>query len=129
EKITDFDKLYLLFTGQGQNIEVLLNFFKNSVSFLKENGLLLLFKPHPAENENISISIKEFCMQNPEQLVYYEGKSTTLSLIANSIAHISISSFCHFDAVNLLGKTYLLDLPYENNIFETYCDEYKNSFI
>ncbi|HUH18896.1 hypothetical protein [Albibacterium sp.] len=123
-----FDFKYLIYTGQGQNKDSISNFIMDSLEYLKNKDLKLVYKPHPSERE-ASFEIKELCLRNSDCLLYYEGNVSSEKLISEAIAHISISSFCHFDAIHFLKRTYVLIGSNESQFFNTFCESNKSIMI
>ena len=95
---------YILFTGQGVEYECVRKFVEHSNDYLKANNLVILYKAHPRERLDVAKSILGDC----GHLSFYEGAATTETLLYHAKAHVSLYSSCHFDAVELLGKTFVL---------------------
>lgn len=122
------NKSYILFTGQGYFYEEIQQFIKNGISFLKENNLSLIYKPHPSEESKYS-EIKELCEMHSSILQYGEPLYSTEYLIKHSKAHISIKSSCHFDAISIIGKTNILSIKNYPNTLSIYSEKYPNNFF
>jgi len=116
-----FDKYFIVFTGQGIFKDEIEDFFKNSIKFLEENDLYLIYLPHPSENFNFDISSEYIKIINQKEYL-------TEQYIKSAIAHISIYSSCHFDAVYFHSKTYILDIM-DNNPMVYYLKKYDKQFI
>jgi len=98
---------YYIFTGQGLCYDEIVLFIQELLK--AEPQKLVVYRPHPREYKNYSvlvdrISNSNFITINRDQL------RNTSSLISGALAHISIFSSCHFDAIEILGKTYVLDV-------------------
>lgn len=119
---------YIIFSGQGCYYNEILSFFKQSDNLLKEYKVNLYYIPHPIESENdiknLIIEIKE--LSNVE--VIKTREYTTEKYIYNSIAHISVYSSCHFDAIHFKNKTFVFDVM-ENNPLEYYINSSPISFV
>jgi hypothetical protein len=122
KEIDIFDKPYILFTGQGIKHKEIENFIKNSLDYLKNNNIYFVYLPHPAE-QDINFKINSNYVK-----ILRDKEYITEQYIKNSIAHISIYSSCHFDAINLLGKTYVFDIM-NHNIMKYYKTKYPKKFI
>lgn len=121
--INKINKPYILFTGQGYFYKEIKKFIQSGISFLKENHLSFIYKPHPSE-DNKSSEIKALSEIYNPIVQYDEPLFSTEYLIKYSSAHISIKSSCHFDAVSIIGKTYILEIDgYKNNLLD-----YKKQF-
>jgi len=122
KKIEPFDKTYILFTGQGIKHKEIGKFINNSLDHLKNNDIYFVYLPHPAE-EDINFEIKSNYVK-----ILKNKNFITEQYIKSAIAHISIYSSCHFDAINLLGKTYVFDIN-GNNIMKYYREKYSGKVI
>ena len=118
---------YIIFTGQGAFLEQISDFFVSSESYLKQNHIKIIYRPHPRELESEKQYFKNKIKALEMSYFDYEGY-TTEELIKNSYAHISIFSSCHFDAVYYNNKTYILDIMPEN-IMNYYAFSAPKSFI
>jgi len=116
-----FDKPFIVFTGQGIKQNEIKKFFKNAEEYLKKKDIYLIYLPHPAE-ENIFKIDSEYVkiIKNKEYL--------TEQYIKSALAHISIYSSCHFDAIYFHGKTYVFDVM-EDNIMNYYKNKYPEKVI
>lgn len=102
---------YILFSGQG--------LLKEEVKFIRDfastdTKLHLLAVPHPIQSkEDVSI-LCEAAGRDPRIHILAQKNCTTERLIMSSIAHISIFSSCHFDALHYKGRTFVLDVIDQN---------------
>lgn len=106
------DKMYVVFTGQGILYDKLTEFI---IDFLEANSdLYFVYRPHPREYKNYYMLEKAV---DSERLVIIDRTkiSNTNSIIERSIAHLSFYSSCHFEAIDILGKTYVFDVL-DNNL-------------
>ncbi len=121
------DNNYIIFTGQGAYIKEIVKFFIQSNEILIDNDIKLIYKSHPREIQSeLDYIRKEFMPYKALEL--YNGSYSTEVLIKNSLAHISIFSACHFDAIHFHDKTYILDIM-ENNPMQYYNNSYPKKFI
>jgi len=99
---------YVVFTGQGLLEKEVISFLKEILK--RQTKVAVVYVPHPTESmEYVNEFRKELSSFNHFLLAKDLGLSTE-RLVLDSVAHISIYSSCHFDAVALLGKTYVLDV-------------------
>jgi hypothetical protein len=110
-EVEDARPPYILFSGQGLlNEEV--KFIRDFASTDTEVHLLAI--PHPIQSaEDVNI-LREAAGQDPRIHILAKKTSTTERLIMSSIAHVSIFSSCHFDALHYKGKTFVLDVIDQN---------------
>lgn len=128
--LTDFSKPfdnYMVFTGQAAFFDSIINFFYESNRALAEKNIYLLYKPHPKETLEELLWLKKQTAQLPN-IVIYQGSETTEQLISQAMAHISLFSACHFDAIHFLGKTFVLDIV-ENNFMSSYANDFKKEIV
>ncbi|MEA2080316.1 MAG: hypothetical protein U9P00_10755 [Pseudomonadota bacterium] len=125
--IKELNFKYIIFTGQGAFFNQIIIFFNNADKLLTENNIKMFYKTHPRELESEVHYLKN-SFNRLESCEVYNGNSTTEELIKNSLAHVSVFSSCHFDAIYYKNKTYTLDIM-ENNIMEYYNKRNKDSFI
>lgn len=105
-------KEYVLFTGQGICYEQVFEFISN---YIKLNPkVFFVYRPHPREHLNYLKYTKSITSSN-FLVVDRDLEPNTKSLISGAKAHISIFSSCHFEALELLNCTYVLDII-ENNL-------------
>lgn len=121
------NRKYIIFTGQGYFYKEIERFLENGISYLSSNNYILIYKPHPSEESKGSI-IKKLCEANSDTLLYDEQSYSTEYLIQYSIAHISVKSSCHFDAISIIGKTNILSIKNYINTISIYSEKYPNSF-
>jgi hypothetical protein len=118
---------YIVFTGQGAFFNQIIKFFKDADKLLSENKIKMFYKAHPREFKSEKDAFKK-SINDLKSCNFYEDIYTTEELIKNSIAHISVFSSCHFDAVYYKEKTYILDIM-ENNIMNFYVNSAADKFI
>ena len=123
--ITIYENRYIVFTGQGGFYKEIKELFKNSQSFLEKNGIKLIYLPHPNEaNKDIDTLVNNL---NNNLIILREKQFTTEQYIYNSLAHISVYSSCHFDAVYYKNKTYVFDIMNDNPM-NYYISNFKEEF-
>ncbi|QIZ77315.1 hypothetical protein [Ferrimonas lipolytica] len=116
---------YFIFTGQGICYEEVADFVLGLIE--KFPGYAVFYRPHPREYQNytqISALVKSESFKVVDRDVYQD----TLALIGASKAHFSIFSSCHFEALELLGRTYVLDVV-EDSIMKTGSEDENIIFI
>ena len=115
-KIFDFD--FFVFTGQGGFFDEIAKFMNDSIEYLKDKNLKLLYIPHPNESEK-DLNYLKSQIKNFDNILILDSQSkkyTTEQYIYNCIAHISVYSSCHFDAIFFKNKTFIYDVMSENPI-------------
>lgn len=102
---------FIVFTGQGlrQTAEVFIRQFASS-----ETKLHLLYVPHPLENADDIAMLCEAARGDARIHILAQKPCTTERLIMDSVAHVSVFSSCHFDAIHYKKKTYVLDVIDQN---------------
>lgn len=106
------DKKYVVFTGQGICYKSII---KLILDFLEVNPTVcFIYRPHPREHKNYNQIVEGV---NNSGLIIVDRNiiQNTNCLIESAIAHFSIYSSCHFEAIDILGKTYVFDVL-KNNI-------------
>lgn len=105
---------FFIFTGQGLCYSEVSKFVIDVLE--KYPDYIFIYRPHPREFQNYyQLSAK---VDNVRfKIINRKEHQDTLTLIAASKAHFSIFSSCHFEAVELLGRTYVLDII-ENNVMK-----------
>lgn len=126
-EIEELNFKYIIFTGQGAFFEKIINFFKDSDALLKKKDIKMFYKTHPRELASEIDELKKG-IDTLTACEVYDGVYTTEELIKNSLAHISVFSSCHFDAVYYKNKTYILDIM-DDNIMRYYATSSPDSFI
>jgi hypothetical protein len=105
---------YMLFTGQGVCYNEVFDFIKD---FLRLNPTLkFVYRPHPREHLNY-LAYAEHVLSDNFIVIDRDSYANTKQLVCGAKAHISIFSSCHFEAIELLNKTYVLDII-DNNLME-----------
>ena len=119
-----FDKKFIVFTGQGGFYDKIAKFLKDNNEYILNNDIYFIYLPHPNEiNKDLS-----FLEINEHIKVLSEKKYITEQYIYNSLAHISVYSSCHFDAIHFKGKTFILDVLVDNPL-KYYINKYPNRFF
>lgn len=118
---------YIIFTGQGAFFDKIIEFFIDADEYLISKNMKLFYKPHPRETKK-EIKDINHKLKHLKSCSIYDGIYTTEELIKNSLAHISIFSSCHFDAVYYKDKTYIFDVM-DENIMLYYGKLYSNKFV
>lgn len=117
-----------VFTGQGLKKEKIIEFFKESLNDLKKNNYKITYIPHPNEDDAY---LKDFNFEfgSIEEIEILKNRREITELyIYRSVAHISIYSSCHFDAIEFHGKTYWLDIMDDNPLRKMFF-EYPDNFL
>jgi hypothetical protein len=122
----DFNGNYIIYTDQGVGNTEIVQFIDHSIETLIHHNIKLIIKPHPTDRENINVLIDKY--KDSPTIIFYTENLSTETLIVNSIGHFSLFSACHFDAVSLIGKTYVLSLE-EENMLSYYIHKYPSKFI
>jgi hypothetical protein len=118
---------YVVFTGQGMKTKEISDVILNDIPWLKKNELKIIYKPHPSEFGKYPY-VTDLAERFPDEVVYYEGPLSAEKLIKGAVAHLSYYSACHFDAVHLLGKTYMLYFENETNLLDFFHRQYPGHF-
>ncbi|OBS99069.1 hypothetical protein A9257_21760 [Vibrio cyclitrophicus] len=105
---------YFIFTGQGICYSEVAIFIQELIS--KYPDYTVVYRPHPREHQNHT-RLSEKVANSRFKVIDRDSWQDTLSLVGASKAHFSIFSSCHFEALELLGKTYVLDVV-ENNVMK-----------
>ena len=122
-----YDNKYIVFTGQGGFYKEIESFFKSALSVLKDKNLKLIYLPHPNESKDILENLKREFEDNYIKILINK-EWTTEQYIYNSIAHISVYSSCHFDAVHYKNRTYIFDIM-QDNPMEYYIKNFSDRFV
>ena len=124
DNLNIFDKKFIVFTGQGGFYDKISTFLEKSNDFLLKNDIYFIYLPHPNEiNKDLS-----FLEINKNIKVLKNKKYITEQYIYDSIAHISVYSSCHFDAIYYKNKTFVLDVLKDNPL-NYYINKYPDKFI
>lgn len=115
---------FIVFTGQGGFYNEINSFFESSDRYLKQKNVKLLYLPHPNESKKQLAQLRETEMIK----ILSEKKYITEQYIYNSIAHISVYSSCHFDAIYYKNKTFVFDIMDDNPMIY-YIKNYPEMFI
>ena len=118
---------YIIFTGQGAFFEEIIKFFDEADNWLVQKDIKMYYKSHPRELKS-EIDFLKKSMKKLNACFFYDGTNTTEELIKSSVAHISVFSSCHFDAVYYKNKTYVLDVM-KDNIMHYYAEHSSKNFI
>ncbi|WP_140411250.1 hypothetical protein [Chromobacterium violaceum] len=126
KETVSFSKPYIIFTGQG--------ILKKEVcDFIREYGerggnARLFYIPHPTESEVYLAGVNDAANQFDNIEILAKKNCSTEALIMNAVAHVSIYSSCHFDAVHYLGKTYIFD-AFPDNVMHYYSSRVPDKFV
>ncbi|WP_022941178.1 hypothetical protein [Psychromonas hadalis] len=127
-ELTMLGKNFVVFTGQGGFYEEMLTLFREAEEILSKKNIELLYIPHPNEGGK---TLAIFCQQL-ESLssvrVLLNKTFTTEQYIYNSLAHISVYSSCHFDAIHYKHKTYVFDVM-KDNPMQYYTLSYPDQYV
>jgi len=113
---------YIIFTGQAAFLDLVAKFFVDSNDCLRANNIHMLYKAHPKETPDELGSFRRR-IDGFSNVSVYSGKETTEQLISQALAHVSIYSACHFDAIHFLKKTFIFDVMEDN-----YMSSYERNF-
>lgn len=102
----------IVFTGQGIEYERIAKLAKEFLE--KQHQGNFIYRPHPREFTNC-LQLANMVKSNRFRIVDESTFENTFYLIAKCKAHVSIYSSCHFDAIEILNKTYVFDVV-DNNI-------------
>lgn len=121
---------FIVITGQGVYTEKVLEFIRSGLTGRNAGKFMcgFLYLPHPNETVQDVNAIRAALVGLPGAIVGHPEGYTTEECILHSLAHISIYSSCHFDAVHFIGKTYVLDVM-ESNPMEKYMKSRPDLFI
>jgi hypothetical protein len=119
---------YFVFTGQNCYSSEVVRFLIASDSLLIEQGIKLYYIPHPNETDK-SLSDISNSLKNCYSVKIISNKNyTTEQYIFNSLAHISLFSSCHFDAIHYKGATFVANII-ENNPMMFYVNSSPECFV
>lgn len=102
---------YILFTGQGICYQGVFDFIHDFLMIYP--NITFVYRPHPREHLNYLDYTKNVSSNN-FLVIDREVFSDTTSLIRGAKKHISIFSSCHFEALELLNETFVLDIIADN---------------
>lgn len=105
---------FFIFTGQGICYADVAEFVTGLIEQFPD--YTVVYRPHPREHQN-HIQLSTIVQNDNFKVIDREAYQDTLTLIGASKAHFSIFSSCHFEALELLGRTYVLDVV-ENNLMK-----------
>jgi len=111
---------YVVITGQGILTDRVIKFMKKAISDQTkgEKHCVFVYLPHPNESPDTLKAIRATFNDSSTVAIGRTEDYTTEEYIFHSLAHVSIYSSCHFDAVHLIGKTYVLDVMEGNPMAE-----------
>ncbi|MDG0817347.1 hypothetical protein [Bdellovibrio svalbardensis] len=127
KKAGQLEASIIVFTGQGAFYNEISQFFKESDAELGARNIQLIYKAHPRETSEDLANLAK-AIAGLSNVSIYQGEHGTEFLIKNSLAHISIFSSCHFDAIHFLNKTFILDVM-KDNFLNPYCLEYPDQYL
>lgn len=102
---------YVLFTGQGISYQGVFDFIHDFLMIYP--NIKFVYRPHPREHLNY-LDYTKSIISNNFLVIDREICPDTRSLIRGAKQHISIFSSCHFEALELLNKTFVLDIVVDN---------------
>lgn len=105
---------FFIFTGQGMFYKEIAEFISGLIEEFP--GYTVVYRPHPREYSNHT-HLSALVMNDNFKVLDRDAFQDTLTLISSSKAHFSVYSSCHFEALELLGRTFVLDIM-ENNIMK-----------
>ena len=105
---------FFIFTGQGICYTEVAEFVASLIEQFP--NYTVVYRPHPREHQNHT-QLSALVQNEKFKVIDRDAYQDTLMLIGASKAHFSIFSSCHFEALELLGKTYVLDVV-ENNLMK-----------
>ncbi len=123
---TVFSFPYIVLTGQGIMANEICEFIEEFCALAK--CLHLVYVPHPNESGEHIAKIMLAAGAHARAHILEKGTATTERLIIDSVAHVSVYSSCHFDAIHYKNKTYILDLL-PDNLMHYYMEKDPISFI
>jgi hypothetical protein len=117
----------IVFTGQAAYRDELISRFRQWDAGLAGHGYKLLYVPHPKETvaERSAMRAHLSLLQTVE---LYEGTLTSEHLVKSAAAHLSLFSACHFDAVHLVGRTFVLAGAW-SDFMRPYVEQYPDWFV
>lgn len=104
------DSLSLLVTTQGLAREELIIFLREFLSACS-SPFILNIKLHPIYDINPKPYIDAFGLDGRVNFISGNARPDTYELLTTCNLHLSISSFCHYDAIGLQVPTIVLGLP------------------
>lgn len=119
---------FVLFTGGFNDDELSIQFCIDAHLELEklESNIMFVFRPHPKD----SIERYEKCFENYQNILVYSDFSVlTETLLCHCIAHISVCSACHFDAVDVIGRTYVFHSETDKSELEEHIINRPDLFI
>ncbi|MDX9828071.1 MAG: hypothetical protein RBT73_10045 [Spirochaetia bacterium] len=128
EKPSPLKLPFVVITGQGVFTDRVIEFMKKAILDQKErkNKCAFVYIPHPNESSDTANAVRT-ALGSLSAVGKADGY-TTEEYIFHSVAHVSIYSSCHFDAIHLLGKTYILDVM-EGNPMADYIKSNPEAFV
>ena len=117
---------YYVFTGQGLLGDKVAAFLFGVLSAIPEK--FVVYVPHPTESQEYIDNLSQPLSSFRNFIVGRNVGVSTERLIQDSLGHISIYSSCHFDAVTLLGRTFVLDVI-PGNVMDYYIEISSTTFI
>tara|TARA_R110002012_G_scaffold56765_2_gene145836 strand:- start:5008 stop:6399 length:1392 start_codon:yes stop_codon:yes gene_type:complete len=119
---------FVLFTGGFNDDELSIQFCKNAHLKLEklELDVMLIFRPHPKD----SIERYEKLFENYQNILVYSDFSVlTETLLCHCLAHVSVYSACHFDAIDVIGRTYVFHSETDKSELEEHIVNRPDLFI
>lgn len=121
-----YNNQYIVFTGQGGFYREIVELFNNAIEYLSNKNIKLIYIPHPNESQADILYLKDR-LENDNIIILSKKDYSTEQYIYSSLAHISVYSSCHFDAIYYKNKTFVYDVM-NNNPMQYYLTHFQNSF-
>jgi hypothetical protein len=119
-----FERQFIVFTGQGIFLDEIIRFLAEGARNIaaKNIDIDILYLPHPNEGELEREKMRTALRNYANIKIGHSDDMTTEEFIYYSLAHISIYSSCHFDALFFKNKSFVFDVM-ENNLMNYYMEE------
>jgi len=125
-----FERQFIVFTGQGIFLDEIIRFLAEGARNIaaKNIDIDILYLPHPNEGELEREKMRTALRNYANIKIGHSDDMTTEEFIYYSLAHISIYSSCHFDALFFKNKSFVFDVM-ENNLMNYYMEKYPDKFV
>jgi len=123
-----YNNKFIVFTGQGGFYEEIRELFNHSLAFLQKEKIKLIYLPHPNETIKDITNLKSNIIVSEFLKILEHKQYITEQYIYSSIAHISVYSSCHFDAIHYKNKTFVFDIMRDNPM-NYYVKNFKDKFM
>jgi len=127
KELSLYDNRYIVFTGQGGFFHEIVKLLSNAIEYLNNKNIKLIYIPHPNESQ-ADISYLKDRLIDDNIIILSTKDYTTEQYIYSSLAHISVYSSCHFDAIYYKNKTFVYDVMNDNPM-NYYSNQFKEIFI